>query len=462
MKSILTIAMFIIPFLCYTQSDYKQINKYLALKKTKNGYVFTDNKGKQSREYTNVNLKNYGFIEMSISYPRSLNEIKSPQPISVDTTRFEKCGTPLNDIYTKLDIHVFQLMKELQIIDDFEFYPFSEFTWADIRDGKINDIGYVLKEGKYALVSTHGEFLSEFKYNHSTYFDDNKPVINNYTENGKLITVVLDHLTGLEWLATSDSLVRYWSPENYLVKTNEHKYFLTYKAKTVEVPEIWKYVEYLSYESSLFTYKNLYSKNRLTVEERGFITFSGEKIEPKGEIIPYTNFYNGHCLVTEVVEEEKRLDNQGNVLPQKKLKVLKIINENFETIKVLDEVSYIRSSFNKYGQIVVENKYETDNNFVIDYTGKHIIPPSGFANRIKEVYAGIYRITDRAYPSSDESRKQENFYNQKGEKLLNKRTLETTWDIKFKEGIQENYLIYNNFKFVTLDKSNRIINSYFE
>lgn len=462
MKNILGLVLIIFPFFYFSQGDYTQVNKYLALIKTENGYIFTDNKGIKSEEFTYVYFRSNGYIETIIVPPIDPNQIIKVRPIPNDTFPYKDCGYPGFDNTIRNQYHVFELMKRLKMIDDYGFKPYLELSWADIRDGKIDELGYASKNGKHAIVSIQGEFISDLKYNHPIYFEDIKPTFNTYTEKGKIVSVVLDKLTGLEFLATKDSIVRYWGPENYLLKNDKGKYFLTYQANKQEVPEIWKYVTNLSFESSLFTYKKLYTENLLTKEEHGFINLKGEKVEPENEIIPYTNFYKGHCIAVEVITEEEKFDSKGNLLPQKKNRILKIINEQFETVKILDEVSYINSRFNKYGQIIVESKSTSENGFIIDYKGNHIIPPSGFPNRITEVHEGVYRITDRAYPASNESQQQENFYNQKGEQLVNAETLRITRNIKFKEGIRKNYLVSYGFKMITLDKENGLIDSYYK
>lgn len=459
MKNVLCLGLFVVSFLCFAQNDNRQINKYLVLKKTEKGYVFTDNKGKESKEYTYVYLKDNGFIETIIVPPIDPEEIKRFQSIPIDTTRYEKCGYPIHDNSIRKDYHVLELMKELKIIDDYNFMPFDDLTWANVRDGRIDDFGCVSKDGKYAMVTNKGEFLTDFKYNNYFYFDNNKPIFNNYTENGKLVTVVLDKFTGKELLATKDSLVRYWDVENYLIKNSKGKYILTYLAKKHTVPEIWKHVKNLSVESSLFTYQIV-----KTPFEYGFITLDGKKVEPEKEIIPLTNFYNGHCIATETIAEDQKYDYYGRALPQKRTTIWKIINEQFETVKLLPKVNgfWHDPYFNKYGQVIVENSEVSSNYFVIDFNGNHIIPPSIFPNRIHNVYPGVYEVVDYGYLRTNESQQQENFYNQKGEKLANQETLRITRDLEFKEGLDENYLVSNGFKMVTLSKENNVINSYYE
>lgn len=419
------------------------INRYLSLVKTEKGYFFTDNKGKKSEEYTYAYLKNYGIIETVIVPPHNPDEIISPPKND------NRCYTHDNSI--RRDFHVLELMKELKIIDGYLFLPFDDLTWTNIRDGKVSDFGSVVKDKKTAMVTNKGEFLTDFKYN-SFIEDNNKPVFNSYTEKGKLVSVVLDKFTGKELFATKDSIVQYWNPDNHIVKNKTGKYLLTYQSKQHKVSKEFSHLKGLPFESSIFTY---YKDNNLN----GFTDIKGNKINTKVKLIPLTNFHKGHCIVIEVVKEEQKYNFYGEALPRKETRILKIVNEKFETIKILPEIRFINSVFNKYGQCIVED--ENDNSFVIDYQGNYIIPPSKFKNRIEEVYEGLYEVADRTRPRTRESQEQENYYNQKGEKIINPETSKIVRNIEFKEGLKENYLVSYGFKCITLDKNNNVTKSYY-
>lgn len=424
------------------KDDSKIINKYLSLVKTEKGYIFTDNKGKQSQEYTYVYLKENGFIETIVVLPHNPD-------IIIETDN--RCYTYDNS--NRRDYHVLELMKELKIIDDYLFIPFDELTWANVRDGKISDFGSVSKDNKLAMVTNKGEFLTDFKYN-NIIEDNNKPIFNNYTEKGKLVSVVLDKFTGKELFVTKDSIAIYWNTENYVLKNKSDKYSLTYQSKKYNVPKEFSYLKGLPFESHIFTY----SRNSPKFES-GFMDIKGKKIETPVELIPQTNFYKGHCIVWEIKREERKYNFYGEALPQKETKTVKIVNEKFETVKILPEVKYTRSTFNKYGQTIVYD--ENDNSFVIDYNGNYIIPPSKFKNRIYQVYEGLYEVVDKTNPRTRESQEQGNFYNQKGEKLLNQETLRIARNMEFKEGIEENYLVSYSHKLITLDKENNVVKSYY-
>ena len=417
------------------------INNYFSLVKTEKGYVFQDNDGNKTTEYNYVYLKNYGMIETIIVPPFDPErQIKSQS---------NRCYG--NDDFTRNDIHVLDVMKEMKIIDEHTFIPFQELTFANIRDGKISDIGCAQKDGKVAMVSNNGTFLTDFKYS-SLIEDNNKPIFNSYNDKGKIVLVVLDKYTGKEIFATKDSLVSYWNPENHIIKTKRGKYILTFQSKKHKVSEEFSHLIGLPTNSSVFTYRD-YSGKR-----SGFLDIKGNKVCTETELIPQTNFYNGRCLVMEIIKEEQKYNYYKEPLARKEARIFKLVDERFETIKLLSKVTGVSSPFNKYGQCVVYGT-QPDNSFVIDSYGNEIIPPSMYANRINEVNEGLYEISDKTYPATNESKQQENFYNQKGEKVVNDQTLKIINGFYFKTGLNENYLTMYGHKYITLSKENIVLKS---
>lgn len=417
------------------------INNYLSLVKTEKGYIFKDNKGNKSIEYTFVYLRNYGMIETIIVPP-----IDPDKPIIKSINR---CY--VNDNSTRNYIHVLDVMKELKIIDEYTFIPFQDMTWANIRDGKISNIGCAQKDSKVAMVSNNGTFLTDFKYS-SLIEDTNKPIFNSYNDKGKIVLVVLDKYTGKEIFATKDSLVSYWNPENHMVKTKTGKYILTFHSKKHKVTEEFSHLIGLPTNSSVFTYRD-YSGQR-----SGFLDIKGNKVCTETELIPQTNFYNGRCLVMEIIKEEQKYNYYKEPLARKETRIFKLVNERFETIKLLPEVIGVSSPFNKYGQCIVYGT-QPDNSFVIDPYGNEVIPPSQYANRIIEVNEGLYELTNKTYPATNESKQQENFYNQKGEKIVNDQTLKIINGFYFKTGLNENYLTMYGHKYIILSKDNIVLKS---
>lgn len=434
------------------QENITKINDYMSLKKTEKGFVFLSDSGKTSKEYNFVYPQKEGFFETVIVFPIDPNDsiIRYEHPYGEDV------GIPNSSRHL---YHILEIMKSLEITDD-DFLTGGygeEYVLRDyLRRGFIPDFGYARRGDKFALVTKYGDFLTDFKYN-EPFWEDGKALLNTYFDKNRKVTTVLDKFTGKEVIATTDSLLSYWNPENYLIKTKKNEYFLTYDSKVYKVPEIWRYVVNPSIDSQLFTYR-IPGK-----EERGFINFEGQKIVPEAEITPFTNFYKGHCIVWETQKSEQEYDYYGRPYPQRIRKILKIINEDFETIKILDEIAYIGNKFNKYGQIIVESKERSNNNFVIDYQGNYIISPSSFENRIHQVYEGIYVLTDKSFPQTEESREQENYYNQKGEKLINPETKRITGNFKFKDSQdgKENYIYSYGMKMITLDEENNVIESYY-
>lgn len=450
-KLVILYIYFLFPFIFWGQSnsthiEAKAINQYLTLEKRNSGYFFKGINGNESQRYDYVNFSTDGFIETTIIVPLSDAEIKRRD--SLDSGKYI-CGSYYKSNNIVQTVHLLQLMVELKIIDNYLFLPFFPVVEReDIKKKMIEEIGSAAKNGKQALVNIKGEFLSDFKYNNPVY--DNKSWRNNYNENGKLISVILDKHTGEEIFTTPDSIVQFWDSQNYLLKNKAGNYHLTFQSKKQKVNPLFSFVKALPKESSLFTYHN-----HLT-NESGFINLKGKK--SMTDLIPLTNFYKGHCIVVEAIREEQKKNYYGELLPQKITRVLKIVNENFETVKELPEVKYVSgNSFNRYGQIIVTSHKASDNHFVMDYSGNHIIPPNPFDNRIKEVFEGLYEVTDYAFNKTKESQQYENFYNQKGEKLFKDNSTFKPVNLSLKTKPELNYLMSYGMVILTLDKENNII-----
>jgi len=429
--------------------DIQVINDYLSLKKTEKGYVFTDYKGTVSKEYTYVYVLNSGFIETTIVPPPDKRVIYASNP----------CYTTDNTEHKTY--HIFELMKELGTIEKYSFE--NELTFSNIKDGRTGDYGWVLINGKYAMANPKGEFITEPKYDYQGSFSErgqpfrNRTILfNQRTENGKKVTVIMDKFTGNELFTTKDSIVKYWNLETHILKTAKNKYYLTYQSKKHQVSEKFIYLRALPVDSSVYTY---YRDNN----NCGFMDERGNKIE--SELKPLTNFYKGHCIVLEKCLEEQKYNYYGEPLYRKEITAVKLINEQFETVKILEnytesdrlQANSYRDYFNDYGQIVVHNRKEAT---VMDYTGAIVFKIEQPNVRINEIYKGVYEVSDNGVLYS-------NFYNQKGEKLINQKLLNMyRFDsFKFKEGISENYftLYYHpNFPLIKLNKNNDIIFSEYQ
>lgn len=455
-----TFALFIALFLCSLIANAQPkigeipvINDYLSLKKTEKGYVFIDYKGNKSKEYTYVYLKNYGIIETIIVPPYDLNAI-------IIKPTNNRCYSG-NDNSIRRDLHIFELMKELGTIDNYHFQ--NELTFSNIRDGLAGGYGWISQNGKYAMANPKGEFITEPKYDYQGSFSErgqpfrNRTILfNQRTEKDKKVTVIIDRFTGNELFATKDSIVKYWNPEKHILKTANNKYYLTEKSKKYEVSEKFIYLREFPVESSVYTY---YHDNN----NCGFMDKRGNKIE--SNLKPLTNFYKGHCIALEKSLEEQKYNYYGEPLYRKEITTVKIINEQFETVKILEnytqsdrlEANSYRNFFNDYGQIVVDNRKEA---FVMNYTGVVVFKIEQPNIRIEEIYKGVYEVSDNGTLYS-------NFYNQKGEKLINQRLLDMYKfnSFRFKEGIEENYFVqyyHPTFKLVTLDKENNVIDTYYK
>lgn len=442
---------FLLPLIVLGQSNVtgietKSINQYLTLEKREGRYVFKGINGNESQKYDYVNFFNDGFVETRIIVPLTEEEI---QRRANSNRVYDRCGSYYKSNDINQTVHLLQLMVELKLIDNYLFLPFFPVLERDeLKRKMIEDIGTAGKNGKYALVNIKGEILSDFKYNNPIY--DNNSWRNNYFEKGKLISVILDKHSGKEIFVTQDSIVQFWDSENYLLKNKAGKYHLTFQSKKQKVNPLFRFVKALPTESSLFTYNNFLTN------ESGFLTLKGEKSITN--LIPFTNFYKGHCIVVEVIKEEQKKNYYGELLPQKITRVLKIVNENFETVKELPEVNYISgNSFNRFGQIIATSHKASNNHFVMDYLGNHIIPPNQFDNRLKEVFEGLYEVTDYAYTKTKESQQHENFYNQKGDKLFEDNSPFKHQNLWLKTKPELNYLTSYGQVVLTLDKENNII-----
>ena len=430
---------FIFFLLLLTNFSYSQENNYIPivdgglvqndvyLFKTKIGWTFTNNKGKQ--------------------YPYFFKEINSIKNGIISYCNKRAIGK--GDYFPCQDegnIHIFQIMKEMGIIEKHYLQDMSSFDDQEFEMMQIEDFGYAAKNGKYAKVSRYGAILTEFKYDNEN--------LNSYTElnksrKKKQITVVLDDFSGQELFKTKDSLVTYWNPNNYLVKNIKTKtHYLTYNAKTSKVPESFSRLNGLPIDSNIFTYKSEYQKFNY-----GFASLDGKKI--KSNLIPLTNFYKGHCIALENIKEPDSKNYYVETIPGKITSTIILINEKLEMIKILNNFKYLNGNyFNKYGNIIVD---DNTCRFVIDYNGNAIIPPVKFDNRMKEVYEGLYDVQDYSYTKTKESEAIINYYNQKGEKIVDPNWGYAPKYLDFKIGKEANYIMYGKHQLVTLDKENKII-----
>jgi hypothetical protein len=424
---------------CLSQETFdlntKIINKYLCVIKNKNKYFFQAADGEKSIEYDGIQIKENGFLETYIYRPL-LDTI-----IRKSTNR---CYIPDNSL--RQTFHVLDLMKNMKIIENYSFSNIGELTQENIRNSITTDFGYASKNGKYCMINLKGDFLNDFKFN-NPFYDNDVTVINSYYNKKTLVSVVLDQFTGKELFATKKIIVKYWDNQNYILK-NKTNFFLFYNGKKQKLPDDFVSLKDMPIESAVFTY------------DKGFFDFDGKKI--KSDFIPLTNFFKGQCIVLDIQKQEPKYNYYQEKYIQDDIKIYKIINEKFETLKILNDFGWLESGFNKYGNVILTNSNDVYNQIVMDYEGNIIIPSSICRNKIKEVFNGLYEVTSSVFPRNVGCLKNENFYNQLGEKILNPETLRIGGNFQFTEGIDENYIYSYSFKSVTLDKENKIINSYYK
>ncbi|MRX69543.1 hypothetical protein SAMN06265349_106246 [Flavobacterium resistens] len=444
MKKVVLLILMVKSFFSFSQDlqktgEIKIINRYLSILKTQNGYVFIGPEGEKSEEYDYLYMPDNNCRITAILKKTDSNQSRLKQKKDNDNHGIQG------------DFHILELMKELHFIDEYNFEGTNELTNGNIRSGLTEEYGYASRNGKYALINSKGKFLTDLKYTNDFDYREN-PHLNYYFEKKKLVSVLIDQITGKEVLATKDSIVEYWNPNNYLVKKyKKEKYILVHDGKIQPVPKDFKRLNGIPLsKSTIFTYNN------------GFFDKNGHKIE--SDFVPHSNFYNGHCIVLEIIKEKQRYNYYGEPFPRRETRSFKIINENFEIVKSLPDIQRTISSFNKYGQIIVNRRYEdirngdTDNQYIIDYNGDIILPSSKIRTEIYEVSEGLYLAEDATYPPVKERSKLYTYFNQKGENIT-KAITQLPIYLGFKENTVQKYLVAYGIIYLTLDKENNIISS---
>ncbi|WP_281233217.1 hypothetical protein [Flavobacterium gelatinilyticum] len=443
MKKLILFLILLISFKSSSQElekpgDIRVINRYLSIVKTDTGFVFIGPEGQKSKEFKKVCVKNEYYIDTTCNNPAFMEEFAWKNPTGEKTPQRGK--------------HVLDLMKELKFIDDYYFSGSNELTPDDIKREFVDEYGSAVKNKKHALIKNNGEFLTDLKYTNGFYDRYSDPVDNYYFKNKALISVLIDKTTGNELITTKDSIAHYYSPGNYVLKNKKDEYHLMHNGQKQKIPEDFKFlINYPPIESTIFTYNN------------GFFDLNGRKIE--SDLQPQTNFYKGQCIVKEVIKEKQRYNYYGEPIPQKETRTIKIVNEKLETVKILPELKNVYGYFNKYGQTVVSKRYYNQrdpnviNEFVIDYNGNEIIPTSKIDNRITQVYEGLYLIEDQTYEPTKERYLKYNFYNQKGEKIINDKTIKLIKYLGFKKSTDRNYFTSYGEIYIILDKENNILDS---
>lgn len=395
------------------------------------GAVFVTDKGEKSKEYTYIYPLNNGYFDAVIELPIS-DSIRKLRNNTIN-----RCYTDYGNV-THNTLFVFEIMQELKAIDQYVFWDGGE-KWANVNAYEGN-YGFAYRKGKSAMISKKGDILTDFKYNGTSN-------LNSYYSKGKLISVILDKCTGEELFSTKDSIVTYWNPENHLVKHKKNKYYLTYDSKKYEVSKDFIQVKDLPIESTVFTMKG-------PDVDRKFIDLKSKIVAT--DLIPLSNVYKGFCIVKEIIKTPSERNFYGEWIPKRDEIILKIVGENFETIKILNGISPSFKGFNKYGLIIMEDHIGY---FVMDYLGNYIIQPPRYSNRIEEVFDGLYHIVNYNLEQGNPGKEQTNFYNQKGEKLV-----EAGWEkspLAFYESKGVNYIMYHDRVVLTLNKDNLVLKKSF-
>lgn len=466
----------------YDIKDGLEIKNGIFLKSTPKGWTFINSRGIQFNSYYKHIV---GIQNGVITYCNKTGQHTG-----------DRSGTYC--VGKEMYIHVLDIMKQLGDIEMYNcegVYSRDLKELADARyyfdiytnkDGQISSeqknvvddksFGYASRNGKFALINKFGNILTDFKY-------DTKQ-LNSYTEfdYGKKhkVSVKIDLFTGNELFKTRDSLVKYWNPDTYIIKNvAKKKYYLIANSKKYTIPKHLISKIQLPVESNLFTYNGYDDEFK---NEYGFLDRNFNKVEPQKKPLtslrPITNFYKNRCLAVEVVDDIIETKANGDQFYVKRgSRTLKVINEKFETIKTLPEITpYSHQLFNKYGNLVVDGVDGSE--FVIDYNGNYIIPPTKGNTRIKEVYEGLYQVYGHGGNTQKEFEENQhlyNFYNQKGEKLIPEKVVKLYYnywylkfdDFKFLACKNFNLILYNKFNkgygnyILLLDEENQIINTRF-
>lgn len=437
-----------------------KINELLSVKRTNNLYYFVGSNGNVSSPYQYIEFYEDGFIRAT------LPSIESTDGNTTSTSENSvSIGKNCNVIssYQQRELHITEWMKELDIIDDVHFEPFGDLTYEYIKNGTVNKKGWVSKNGKYAMIDWEGQFFTSFKYDSYGWYQSlpfinpRKTVfLNFYKEKNKNFTIVMDPNSGKELFVTKDSLVHYWDANNHLVKSGK-KWMLTHNGIKKKVTSDYQRLIGLPTNSSIYTL-DTNSKYNSFVDEKGTVIPS--------KYLPITNFHNGYCFVNELEFKVPDKNFYGEVIYGKDSIYLKIINEKFEVIKTIGKSHKYYTSglqFNKYGLVIVGNDRET---FVMDYKGNIVLNVSDEIenNYIKEVHEGVYLVH---YQDRNMEKEQGNFFNQKGEALINEETkrLYPIRNLVFVKDDKGNYFsteFKRNFPLVRLDDENNVIESYYE
>ncbi|MDR6760408.1 hypothetical protein J2Y38_000587 [Flavobacterium sp. 2755] len=425
--------------------DGEPIKNGVFLKSTPEGWTFANKKGVQyNRSFKSVFSINNGMVRVEENLP-------------ADQIKRKTKGKTAN----VSEIYILEIMKQL---GDIHYYYFQDrYIKVGYHEDNSNKLDYTIelneqtdavgfagsRDSKYAKINKNGDVLTDFKYDHSFRFF-------TVTKRNKSIKtyVKLDYYSGKEIFKTKDSLVRYWDPNNYIVKnTKTKKYFFTYDSHTYKVPKEFIYIKSLSQKSKIFAYH--FYNHKKEIHEYGFITLKGKKL--KTDLEPLSTFYNGHCIVKEEIKDSL----------QKTTTIIKIVNEQLESIKILTDAQ-IASDFDSYGNVIITYPVGEIQNIrfkdcVIDYKGNYIITPEGDWNKIWEVSEGIYhrevyhfKLIENLWSNTTD----EYYYNQKGEKLFEVSTDGLNRPLFF---ISEkiNYFRMSSTQniIMTLDKQNNILES---
>lgn len=435
-----------------------KINKLLTVIRTNNLYYFVGSNGNISSPYQYIEFYEHGFIRATL--PSIISTDSNTSSTGENSISINKRCDQISS-YEQRDLHITEWMKELGVIDDVHFEPFGDLTYEYIKNGLVNKKGWVSRNGKYAMIDWEGNFFTPFIYDSYGWYQSlpfinprETVFLNFYKVKNKNYTVVMDPNSGKELFVTKDSLVHYWDAKNHLVKS-EKKWILTHNGIQKKVTSDYHRLIGLPTNSSIYTFETD-SKYNSFVDKKGAIIPS--------KYIPITNFHNGYCFVNELEFKVPNKNYYGEVIYQTDTIYLKIINEKFEVIKTIGKShKYYNSGlqFNKYGLVTVDNNSKT---YVMDYNGNVLLEVSdeNENNYIKEVHEGVYLLHYQ-----DRNLDKGNFFNQKGEALINEETKRhyLIKNLVFVRDEKGNYIsteFERNFPLVRLDDANKVIESYFE
>ncbi|MGH1519159.1 hypothetical protein [Chryseobacterium sp. JK1] len=313
-------------------------------------------------------FKNLKGKKMALTYDDI--EIKNGEVFEICTDR--QNGGDYHYCRQKMKFSIFNILKGLGEIDNLDVNNSYDINFPDSRydSENIPPINIVRKNNKYAFATSKGEIISEFYPVLKPSFAENEDTFyfEKNTE-GKTISGIIEN--GDETLKTSAKVIDFYGNQMLIFEKEQNQYKIISKDREIilkENPGPLKFVG-VPLESQLYTFES--NNSFFTVNSKGKIRqtkFQG-----------LSNFYKGYAFA---------LEKSGEAL---------IVNEKLKVVKILPNLKYIynKLEIDPNGNIVLENKNNSDNQFIINYKGEIILDKNNA--EIKRINNYLYRINNTRY-----------------------------------------------------------------